>query len=49
MEEQGREDRILQTRTGMLERKTLPGGIVTGKDNVQGMTIDWMDQGKRSL
>lgn len=40
---------MLQTRTGMLEMKTLPGGIVIGKDNVQGMTTDSVGTMKKTF
>lgn len=40
---------MLQTRPGMLEMMTFPGGTGIGKDNVQGMTTDWVGQWKRSL
>lgn len=42
MVEQGYTDRMLQTRSGLLDTKTFPGGTVIGNDNVQRMTVVWM-------
>lgn len=50
MEEKGWEDSMLQTRTGMLEMKTLIARWYSHwKRQCQGMTMDWIGQEKRSL
>lgn len=40
---------MLQTRPGMLEMMTFPGGTGIGKDNVQGMTTDWVETMKKTF